>query len=46
MHVVNGQEFVYLQRDPSLMPFLPKTMDPKEIVARVRGDQLPKIWLR
>ena len=36
-----NEEFVYLQRDPSLMPFLPKTMDPKEIVATVRGDIIP-----
>ena len=30
------EEFSYLQRDASLMPFLPKTIDPKEIVTKAR----------
>lgn len=35
------EEFCYLQRDPSLMPFLPKTIEPKEIVAKAREAILP-----
>jgi len=31
-------EFSFCQRDPSLMPFLPKVVDPQEIVARAKGD--------
>ena len=34
-------EFCYLQRDPSLMPFLPKVIDPKEIVNRARETIVP-----
>ena len=30
------EEFPHLQRDASLMPFLPKTIDPKEIVTKAR----------
>lgn len=35
------EEYAYFQRDPSLMPFLPKTIEPKDIVARVRGEIVP-----
>ena len=31
-------EFSFLCRDPSMMPNLPKVIDPKEIVARAKGD--------
>ena len=30
------EEFSYLQHDSSLIPFLPKAIDPKEIVAKAR----------
>ena len=33
------EELSYLQRDASLMPFLPKAIDPKEIVAKA-GDRI------
>ena len=35
------EELSYLQRDASLMPFLPKAIDPKEIVAKARDRILP-----
>ena len=31
-------EFKYYQRDPSLMPHMPKTMNSKEIVSRAKGE--------
>ena len=31
-------QFSFLCRDPSMMPNLPKVIDPKEIVARAKGD--------
>ena len=31
-------EFLFCQRDPSLMPILPKVVNPDEIVARAKGD--------
>ena len=35
------EKFSYLQRDASLMPFMPKTIDPKEIVIKAREYTLP-----
>ena len=36
------EEFSYLQRDTSLIPFLPKAIDPKEIVDKARENMLPQ----
>ena len=33
-------DYMYQQRDPTLMPTLPKAIDPKEIVNRARGELL------
>ena len=30
-------KFFSMQRDPSLMPFMPKVIDPKDIVHRIRS---------
>ena len=31
-------EFAFCERDPSLMPLLPKVINPREIVAKAKGD--------
>ena len=36
------EEFSYLQHDSSLIPFLPKAIDPKEIVAKARETIIPE----
>ena len=36
-------EFSFLCQDPSMMPSLPKVIDPHEIVARAKGDIVTKL---
>ena len=39
-------EYFHLLREPSLMPFLPKVSDPKEIVDRVKSGLLPSFSIK
>ena len=36
-------EFSFLCRDPSMMPTLPKVINPQEIVARAKGDMISQL---
>ena len=37
------REFSFLCRDPSMMPTLPKVINPQEIVARAKGDMISQL---
>ena len=39
-------EYFHLLRESSLMPFLPKVSDPKEIVDRVKSGLLPSFSIK